>query len=245
MFWLVQGLAERDAEGGLRRRVWTRVARPRARSRGMASPGITVASRFPACRQPIAGIALAALGAWLIGVGLVEPSSPDRQTGVMPAPRVVNVMNHIRSAVSERSPGGVVLSWERGPASAEQDTLMFREPVLRPRCLRADLVAEPAPPPDECGMARTYLLQAASVRWLASSLRVAEVSSETSGYGALESSRANYLGPIRAIAPALDCTISSTHQEIPSCSFLAAMPHDGPGASTPSERRVGSAIHHL
>jgi len=98
---------------------------------------------------------------------------------------------------------------------------MFREPALRPRCLKADLVAEPAPPPKECGAARIFLMQSASARWLAPRFRAAEEWSGTSGYGALEASRAQQHGDMRTSEPALECAIGAEHQQAPACSVLA------------------------
>lgn len=206
----------------------------------MASPGINVSSWIHAYRQPMSGIALAALGACLIGAGLVEPANADRQAGVVPTRRAANSGELVITSAPRPWPGGVLLLWDRVPGAAEQDSLMFREPTLRPGCLKADLGAEPASPPKECGAARIFLTQSASARWLAPRFRAAEEWSETSGYGTLEVSRAKHLGPLRIIDSSLECAVGAEDQETPACSVLAEteVPPVGAGAETRVDTRV-------
>ena len=206
----------------------------------MASPGTNVSSWMRAYRQPMVGIALAALGAWLIGAGLVEPANADRQAGVVPTRRAANSGELVITSAPGQWPDGVLLSWDRVPGAAEQGAIMFREPLLRPRCLKADLVAEPAPPPKECGAARIFLTQSTSARWLAPRLHAAEGWSETSGYGELEVSRAKHLGPLRIIGSSLECAVGAEDQETPACSVLAEteVPPVKAGAETRVDTRV-------
>ena len=79
-----------------------------------------------------------------------------------------------------------------------------------------------APVRSERGTARAYLVGTAMARWLAPGFRAVLAWEASSGYGAVEASRAEDRARLLAMQPSLGCTPGAEYQETPSCSAAAA-----------------------
>lgn len=192
----------------------------------MAFPGTSIAPvRLIARGQPAFGIILAALGASLIGAGLVGHSEAGRPPGDLPVPPSVEETSRdlVPLSETERSPRWTVLSWNRDEAASDIEVPGRHEPASRPTpCLVVNSVTGPAPTPKECATVSAYLEQTVAMRWLTPGFGAVLTWSETSGYDALEAGRAKHGLRDPMLDPSVDCIGGAEYQETPSCSVLPA-----------------------
>jgi hypothetical protein len=201
------------------------------------SPSLASTSFPAACWRLTAGSVVAVLGAALLAVEWAERQRPALPHGSPPPIVVASEATTIEAPPAGPTPNGLIRAWERNGRAREETApsgVISGELPQAPRIDRraAALFGPPDHQPEaawlsevvrsERGTARAYLVGTAMARWLATGFRAVLAWEATSGYGAVEASRADDRARLLAMRPSLGCTPGAEYQETPSCSAAVA-----------------------